>query len=114
MTNILVRANLRSTFFQFLQGSSLSSFIILPLGTTVGAGDGPTHLALSPPLETVFVVVLPARSLAPDKLLIRLHIADADWAFALNGLANGSSGRGSRSLVVDEIWSSGNWSVGEY
>ena len=57
--------------------------------------------------------ILAARGLAPDDVLARLHVEDADRAFAVDGLADPGVGVARTSLVVAEVWSAGNWSVGE-
>ena len=42
---------------------------------------------MSPLLETLLVEVLTTGSLAPDQLLARLHVEDADGTLAFNRLA---------------------------
>lgn len=93
--NVPISPNLRRRLLQTGQASGgrflgFRYTILLPLGTTVYAGDTPTMLAHPPLLEALLVKVLAARSFTPYKFFVGIHIKDADWAFTVNRFATAS------------------------
>ena len=121
--NIPISPNLRRRLLQARQASRDRLLrhrhtIFLPLRTTVDTSDPSAFLALLPLLEAVLVKVLTAGRLAPDDVLIGLHVEDADGAFAVNGLAVAgvviTVGGGVMVVVVFAFGSACNGRVCEY
>jgi hypothetical protein len=116
MTDVLVGANFRGSVFKASEAprSRLLRTGFLPLGATVYASDATTTFTGFPLLKAHLVKVLTTSSLTPDQLLSRLHVKDADWAFAFDWFASTIVDRFVGLLVVlFELWSTSNGSVGE-
>lgn len=89
--------------------------LVLPLATTIDAGDEPAHFALSPLLETSSVEILTACSHAPNQILLGAHFENTNRAIAFDGFANNLAAWVIRLiLVVTEVRGTSNWGVGEY
>ena len=113
MTNVSVRANVRSGGCQVRQTSFLGANF-LPLSATINTSHTSTMLAALPLIETFFVEVLPASSLAPNQLLLSwFHWEDADGTIAFNGLASTIVHRFAVILFVIEFGGASDWSIGE-